>query len=261
MWDTLKGSLDLGDIRREWDDAEACKNLKHLVRSLANREPKLPPGVRHWYSGKWRVLTQKTLASSGAQWWFDPVDDTSRILWPVWDHDQDLIGWVARTLEDKGQKYRNMPRMNALYSLWPNPSGQSSSVVLVEGIVDCLRLLQAGIPAVANIGTAWSKARTELLASVEARTYVVAMDSDEAGRASAFKLGKTLERAFGTNLVKYWYWPDGCDAGDTPFHSIRSLRTELGLEAGPHLWLEHIPKVEVLTHVRQKQPDASFGAC
>lgn len=57
-----------------------------------------------------------------------------------------------------------------------------TTLVLVEGPRDALRLLSMGIPAIAILGTqSWSKRKSQLVELTGAKTVVLCMDGDDAG--------------------------------------------------------------------------------
>lgn len=77
-----------------------------------------------------------------------------------------------------------------------------STLVLVEGPRDALRLLRAGIPAIAILGTqSWSKRKLEWLSETEASKIILCMDGDAAGR-SATRLLYSGKRALQDGSVE-----------------------------------------------------------
>jgi DNA primase len=185
-----------------------------------------------------------------AQWWYDDIDRVRRIVWPIWTLEKELVGWVGRDIDNpKGspRKYRNMPNMNAVKTLYPLPLNRDypeRTVILVEGIPDALRLLQAGLPALANLGTAWSKTRTHLLMSMEFTRVILAFDGDEAGHRANLEIGQKLY-PLGIDR-EVWEWPEGSDPGDAPYEEIKRLRQEVMPRGAPkpHPWLLAAPTIQ-----------------
>jgi len=250
-WDKLAEALKAGKLTRDWADPRAYKHLSDAIKQLVKVDPSLPPMTRPWTYGAWREFNSKALVNVQARWWYDEIDKVRRILWPVWDADADLLGWVARDLDDRavGRKYRNMPGMEALHTLWPvpiYPKYPERVVVLVEGITDALRLLSFGIPALACLGTAWSKARTTLLEHYLCiERIVLAFDPDSAGNSATFKIGYTLRRAFGSESIAVWSWSEDHDPGNAPVEEVLALRKEVldpRTPGGPHPWLRLGPR-------------------
>jgi DNA primase len=208
----------------------------------------LPPLTRPWTFGKWRAFSETVLAKVHARWWYDEIDKVRRILWPVWDADGGLVGWVARDMENKveGRKYRNMPRMEALHTLWPIPTNlvyPERCLILVEGITDALRLLDNGLPALANLGTAWSPDRSMLVSFLGVERVVLAFDPDHAGEQATFRVGHALKQ---TEVhVDVWRWSENHDPGDAPIEEIEELRKEVldpRTPKGSHPWIRLGPR-------------------
>lgn len=98
-----------------------------------------------------------------------------------------------------------------------------STLVLVEGPRDALRLLRFGIPTIAIMGThSWSKGKMHLLELSGASRIVLMMDGDKAGkaassliskgcRASGEEVAKPLNTSFEVKIVRLWYDPKAPD--------------------------------------------------
>ena len=117
----------------------------------------------------------------------------NRLIFPIRDAMNRVIGFGGRTLGDDPAKYINSPQ-NALFdksrclfgiSLAKNAFGTGRQAVVVEGYTDCLLLQQAGFgQVVATLGTAMTTEHVAML-----RRYVdgvtLVFDSDEAGQRAA----------------------------------------------------------------------------
>ncbi len=117
----------------------------------------------------------------------------NRLMFPIRDATNRVIGFGGRTLVDDRAKYLNT-RQNALFDkgrnlygidLARNAIAQRRRVVVVEGYTDCLAAHQAGFSeTVATLGTALTEAQVDLL-----RRYgdeiILLFDSDQAGEAAA----------------------------------------------------------------------------
>jgi DNA primase len=249
FWDKLAEALKTGDLDRDWDDPQAFKHISHSLKRMIAQDPALPPLTRPWTYGQWREFSGQSLAKVHARWWYDEIDKVRRILWPVWDPEGELVGWVARDMDNRaeGRKYRNMPRMEALQTLWPIPVHAiypERRLVLVEGITDALRLLAEGIPALANLGTAWSPARTALVQSrLQAERIVLAFDPDTPGQQATYRVGHAL-KASGAQ-IDVWKWSEGHDPGDAPIEEVNELRKEVmdpRTPEGSHPWIRLGPR-------------------
>jgi DNA primase len=249
-WEDIQHQLKVGELSSQWDDPEFLKHLKQIAYNL-NRTPFLPRDSKPWFGGKWRGLPPSFLQKINSRQWFDEVDKTARILWPVWDVVGDLVGWVSRRLDKNTQvrKYRNAPAMKALTTLWPWPTrwiGEVPTIVLVEGPYDALRLLYRGIPALALLGTNWSYERTALLLGMGVERVILALDADPAGFTGANKIAAKLQNMYTGNNLALWNWPDKKDAGNAPLTEVWSLRKEIDPKAKhmkPHKWIDHLPEL------------------
>lgn len=123
------------------------------------------------------------------------------------------LGYAGRRLVPDGGKWvfpRSFPKSNVLYGHHRvDPLAQR--LVVVECPWGVMRLAQAGVPAVALLGTALSDRQAELLS---ARHHVVLMfDGDPAGRRGALDAARRLELAVDVTIVEL---PKGCDPDDLP---------------------------------------------
>lgn len=249
VWDKLAQALKTGDLERDWDDPRAYKHMAQTFKQMIRADPALPPLTRPWTYGKWREFSEQALMRVHARWWYDEIDKVRRILWPVWDPEKMLVGWVARDMDNRaeGRKYRNMPKMEALHTLWPIPIDTiypERKLVLVEGITDALRLLMFGIPALANLGTAWSEARTDLVRFLlQSERVILAFDPDTAGQQATFRVGHALKDCGAK--IDVWQWSEGHDPGDAPIEEVNELRKEVldpRTPEGVHPWIRLGPR-------------------
>ncbi|HUN82405.1 MAG TPA: toprim domain-containing protein, partial [Phycisphaerae bacterium] len=117
----------------------------------------------------------------------------NRIIFPIRDVVDRVIGFGGRTLEDGQAKYINSPqsalfdKSRCLYGLATakNAFRESRRAVVVEGYVDCIMAQQHGFPeAVATLGTALTIDHVQVL-----RRYVdeviLLFDADSAGQKAA----------------------------------------------------------------------------
>lgn len=119
----------------------------------------------------------------------------NRVVFPIFDLRQQVVGFGGRVLDDSLPKYLNTPETPVfrkgefLYGL--NVSHKSvrekGRAVIVEGYMDWLALRKHGIEeAVATLGTALTERHVRRVKGYAARAVVV-FDSDEAGKAAAIK--------------------------------------------------------------------------
>jgi DNA primase len=118
-----------------------------------------------------------------------------RVTFPIRDGSGRILGFGGRTLGSEHPKYLNSPESTlfhkgqVLYGLYEARQAvrEAERVVIVEGYLDALALVEAGIGyAVASLGTALSPAQLRL-ARRFAPEVVVFFDGDRAGQDAAVR--------------------------------------------------------------------------
>ena len=192
--DTIKG-FSLGFAPREWDMFISAALKKKFSREL---------------------LLQAGLVKKSAE---GRVYDAfrNRIMFPIWGLSGKVIAFGGRTLEENQPKYINSPETpiyhkgGILYNL--NRAKKSisaeSSVIVVEGYTDAIRLAISGVEnVVASSGTAFTRAQARLIKRY-AGEVVLVFDSDTAGITAA---GRGIEVLLGEDLaVRAAVLPSGKD--------------------------------------------------
>lgn len=173
----------------------------------------LPTDLTDWAQPEWRGLKKSFLKKIPSFLWKQKVRtkrgttfEVPRILWPYVQYDR-TVGWVGRRLDKIDfQKYFRAPGCDAKKVLFPfdyvrKQHSANHTVVLVEGEVDALNLLQAGIPALCITGSNnWSEDKVDMLLSIDVRRVFLLMDPDSAGRSAEKEILPTLTSKF--DLVK-----------------------------------------------------------
>jgi DNA primase len=123
-----------------------------------------------------------------------------RVVFPIHNEKGELVAYAGRAIDESAPRYKfpaGFHKSLELYNLHRTigEENQRRRVVVVEGFFDCLRVMAAGFPCVALMGSALSKTQEELLV----RHFKVAcllFDSDEAGNAAAIdgltRLGRRM---------------------------------------------------------------------
>ncbi|MDY6973808.1 MAG: toprim domain-containing protein, partial [Thermodesulfobacteriota bacterium] len=118
-----------------------------------------------------------------------------RIIFPIFDLRQKVVGFGGRVLDGSLPKYLNTPETSIfhkgefLYGLHAsfNSIREKHRAIIVEGYMDWLALRKHGVmEVVATLGTALTAKQVRKLKGY-AREAVVVFDSDEAGKAAALK--------------------------------------------------------------------------
>ena len=126
----------------------------------------------------------------------------SRVMFPIQNQQGDYIAFGGRYLIDDGYgKYQNSPetpiyyKSNVLYGLNHNLQDirVKKEIILVEGYMDLIQLVQAGITnCLATCGTAFTDRHTNILKRFTNKIYIT-YDGDDAGQKDAiFKCGYRL---------------------------------------------------------------------
>lgn len=126
----------------------------------------------------------------------------NRLMFPILDASGRHVAFGGRTLGDAEPKYLNSPenpvfsKSKTLYALgWcKNGIRKADRVFVVEGYVDAIRLMMAGIDTVvAPLGTALTEAQAAMIARYTRNVYLL-YDSDQAGLKATFRSGDELLR-------------------------------------------------------------------
>ncbi len=144
----------------------------------------------------------------------------NRLMFPIRDTTNRVIGFGGRTLIDDRAKYLNT-KQNALFDKGRNLYGihlardaatKVQRIVVVEGYTDCIAAHQAGFPeTVATLGTAMTEAQVDLLRRYCDR-IILLFDSDDAGEKAADRaIGVALPRCVAVSLARI---PEGKDPSD-----------------------------------------------
>ena len=119
----------------------------------------------------------------------------SRVIFPIYDQRQRVVGFGGRVLDDSLPKYLNTPETKifhkgeAIYGLHASFKGirEKGRAVIVEGYMDWLALKKHGLEeAVATLGTALTDRHVRKLKGY-AKESIIVFDSDDAGKSAALK--------------------------------------------------------------------------
>ncbi len=165
----------------------------------------------------------------------------ARILFPIYDINNDPVGFGGRKLPDgDGPKYKNSMesaiyhKSRLLYGLnWAKENiVKTDEVIVCEGYTDVIGYAQAGMPrAVATCGTALTEEHVKILKRF-AKRIVLSFDADAAGQAAAERF-YAWERTYEVD-VAVAALPDGVDPADLAGSDPEALRAAVE-EAKPFL--------------------------
>lgn len=150
------------------------------------------------------VMAEAGLIAPGKEGgWRDFFYD--RITFPICDPSGNVIGFSARKYKEEtfGGKYVNTPetplfkKSRVLFAFHHSRKriAKERKVIIVEGQIDALRLISAGLNnVVASQGTAFGDGHVKEILSLGVNQVFLAFDSDEAGRQAAFKVGDLFQK-------------------------------------------------------------------
>ena len=183
---------------------------KDLINTL-NQSALVSPRAKSYYRG--RLITEASVRLF--QLGYSEKQDMVTI--PVHAPDGMPVGFVGRSVE--GKDFKNtpgLPKGKVLFNL--HRVKTSSKVFVVESSFDAIRLSQAGLPAVATLGSNVSNTQIELLHKYF-NNIVILPDNDEAGNNMVERITKKLgSRVSVVKLDKKYK-----DIGDMSDEEIKTL--------------------------------------
>ena len=125
----------------------------------------------------------------------------NRVMFPIMDVNNHVIGFGGRVMGDAKPKYLNSPETEVfdksrnLYGLNRARTSRKSYFLICEGYMDVISLHQAGFTnAVASLGTALTTGHASLIKRYVNEVYLT-YDSDEAGTKAALRAIPILREA------------------------------------------------------------------
>jgi DNA primase len=129
----------------------------------------------------------------------------NRIVFPIYDHEGQLVAYAGRSLDGSEPRYLfppGFPKSQVVFNLHRAVRESATCALLVEGFFDCLRVHQAGYRnVVALLGVSLSQMQEKLLLERFAR-LVLMLDGDEAGQRASRQLAARLRGRVSLSLVK-----------------------------------------------------------
>ena len=125
----------------------------------------------------------------------------NRVMFPIMDINNKVIGFGGRVMGDAKPKYLNSPetklfdKSRNLYGLNIARTSRKSNLIICEGYMDVISLHQAGFnQAVASLGTALTPGQARLMKRYT-NNVLITYDSDEAGTKAALRAIPILKEA------------------------------------------------------------------
>jgi len=117
----------------------------------------------------------------------------NRLMYPIFDARSNIVGFGGRTIGDEHPKYLNSPdtpifdKSRNLYGINFARQSKSSELIMVEGYMDVIALVQAGFANVcAALGTAFNNNHAREIKKY-CSSVVLLFDSDEAGEKAVLR--------------------------------------------------------------------------
>ncbi len=111
----------------------------------------------------------------------------NRVMFPIIDEKNNVIGFGGRVIDDAKPKYLNTPETvvfkkgKTLYGINYAKKSKEDMFIIVEGYMDAIALYQSGLDnVVASLGTALTIEQGRLIKKYK-NTVVISYDADEAG--------------------------------------------------------------------------------
>jgi DNA primase len=127
-----------------------------------------------------------------------------RIVIPIHNEDGILVAYAGRALDQGEPKYRFPARFRKSLMLFNlhRAARYDTTVVLVEGFFDCLRVHQAGLPCVVALMGCSLSQRQEALLQQHFRQVTVMLDGDNAGRRAGAMIAARLITKVAVRVVE-----------------------------------------------------------
>jgi len=170
-----------------------------------------------------RGIDPATAAEFGVGFYPGPGLMSGRIVIPIRNLHGQLIAYAGRALDDRPPKYKlpaGFRKAMEMFNLHREVAAGRMTVIVVEGYFDCMRVHQAGFPAVVAImGSSLSAAQESGLLHHFARIALM-LDGDVAGRVASEAIATRLSDRRSVQVVRV---PDGSQPDQLSCSSIRRL--------------------------------------
>ncbi len=173
-------------ISKESGGAGESEYNKPLTFALKSVDP------THPYF-KERGITEETARAFGVGFFSGKGSMAGRVVFPIHNRKGDLVAYAGRAIDGTEPRYKFPAGFRKGLELWNFAALTGTSVVLVEGFFDCMKVWQAGYVAIALMGSTMSEAQEDMIAE-QFGEVVVMLDGDEAGRKATEEITDRLQR-------------------------------------------------------------------
>jgi DNA primase len=182
-----------------------------------------------WHTITWsRSLNAEQIKDAGLSCYSEKTKKTydrfrDRIMFPIYDRADRIIGFGGRGIGGQEQKYMNSPE-TILFDKGRNLYGikqaiesirKTGRVFVVEGYMDVVMVSQYGVMnVVASLGTSITDHQMKILFSL-CEHVSFCMDGDNAGRKAAWRAAENILPLLDEkHKVDFMFMPDGIDPDD-----------------------------------------------
>ena len=160
-----------------------------------------------------RGITPETAKLFGVGFFSGRGSMSGRVVIPIHNEKGELVAYAGRVIDGSEPKYKlpaGFHKSHELFNLHRaiGDSNAERRVVIVEGFFDCLKVHQAGFPALALMGCSLSQVQEDLIVR-HFKTACVLLDGDEAGQQAAGGILTRLGR-------RMWVWAPVLPKGKQP---------------------------------------------
>lgn len=212
------------NVHRDWQDFRV-KRLQKEILKIRQETHGLPMPVGFVpYNRDFRGIKKDILRKYDA---FTHKDHEDRIIFPIPDITGKIRAFIGRYINSNAHpKYMIFPKGVDLPLFPSKVQPIDGSIILVEGSIDALNLINGGLTNTTAILGANNidKDRLESLKFLGVRKIYIMFDADDAGRKAAKKAEEELSDIF---FIEQLELPDGLDPGDLSIEDIKHIKENL----------------------------------
>jgi len=196
-WNKLAKELGLKFIDREKIEPENPYHLMYKGIKKTERKYVLPDNLFEWDIESWRGLKKEFLMQFQPAKQFDDNNMEWRIFFPILQ-DNELLGHLSEKINKKSSSPKHIFSVGLPISkiLYPLDLHVGNTVILVEGLVDMLRLRREGLPALCFFGVNGWKAFKAFTLHGLVENVIACGDGDPPGWAVNSKIFNDLKKDF-----------------------------------------------------------------